>query len=66
MIVVGSEGGVAFRAFPLPGFVARAQTVPAEHMEAFGEDGVFAFDLARRAGEGFLVLSNLLEHHLGK
>lgn len=35
VVVVGSERRVALGAFALAGLVARAQTIPAEHVETF-------------------------------
>lgn len=45
MVVVRAESGVALGTLALARLVARAQTVPAEHVEAFREHRVFALDL---------------------
>lgn len=38
--VIGSEGGVALGAFPLPCVVARLHTLEAEDVEALGQYGI--------------------------
>lgn len=63
MVVVGAEGAVAFRTFPLPRLVTCAQAVPTEYVEALGEYGVFALYFARRTRQCFLILPQLLRHH---
>lgn len=49
VIIVRTKGTVALRALALARFVACSQTVPTEHVEALGQDGVLSFDFARRA-----------------
>lgn len=45
VVVVGPEGGVALGTLPLARLVARAQTVPAEHVETLRQHRVFALYL---------------------
>lgn len=45
MVVVGAEGGVALGALALARLVARAQAVPAEHVEALRQHRVLALHL---------------------
>lgn len=45
VVVVGPEGRVALGALALARLVARAQAVPAEHVEALRQYGVFALHL---------------------
>lgn len=49
VVVVGAEGRVALGAFALARLVARAQAVPAEHVEALGQHRVLAFHLEKIA-----------------
>jgi hypothetical protein len=58
--VVCAEAGVAFGTLSLARFVARLETREAKDVEAFGEDGVFALDFARRTRHLFFVLLQLL------
>ena len=62
--IVGTEGGVAFGAFPLARLVARLDAREAKYVEAFGQDGVLALDLARRARHQLLHLAQLLRQDL--
>lgn len=48
VVVVSAESGVTLRTLPLSCLVARAQTVPAENVEALCEDSVFAFHLEKK------------------
>lgn len=45
VVVVGPEGRVALGALALARLVARAQAVPAEHVEALRQHGVLALHL---------------------
>lgn len=64
MVIVGSESAIALRTLPLSCLITRAQTVPAEYVEALGEHSVLALHLAGRAGQSLFVLPQLLRHHL--
>jgi len=63
VIVIGSETGVTFGAFPLASFVAGPQAIEAKDVETFGQDGVFSRHLARGARQRVLVLAQLLPEH---
>lgn len=64
VIVICTEGAVAFRTFSLPRLVTCTQAIPTKHVEALCEYRVFAFHLARRASKRFLVFTQLFRHHL--
>ena len=61
--VIGAKSGVAFGTFPLPGFVSRFKTRKAKDVEAFGKDGVFPLDFARRTSHLFFVFLQFLRQH---
>lgn len=59
MVVVGPEGSVALGALPLARLVARAEAVPAEHVEAFRQHRIFTFHLQRKK-----IYYNPIKHSL--
>lgn len=58
VVVVGAEGRVALGALPLARLVARAQAVPAEHVEALRQHRVLAFHLIHQIKYNFTEIIN--------
>ena len=60
MIIAGTKGRIALWALSLTCFVMGSKAVVTKAVEAFGQHSVLPLHLARGAGEGLLVLANLL------
>ena len=63
MIVVCSECCVTLGALALTRLVASLEAFEAEHMETFGQHGIFLLHLARRTCQLFLVLTDFFHQY---